>query len=57
MTKKQAIKIFGSVQLLADALKVGQHAIYMWPAKLDQKRADQVTGAALRLGKPTGERK
>jgi len=51
MTKSQAIELFGSVKALADALGIQPQAIYQWPEALDQKRADWVKGAALRLGK------
>lgn len=51
MTKAQAIAMFGSVKALADAIGVQPQAIYQWPEELDQKRADWVKGAALRLGK------
>ena len=51
MNKQTAIKMFGSVVKLADALEVTRHAIYMWPDKLNQKRADQVMGAAIRTGR------
>jgi len=51
MTKSKAIEMFGSVKLLADALGVGIHAIYMWPKEgdLGQRTNDQIMGAALRL--------
>ena len=49
MTKKQAIKIFGSVKLTAQALDISVQAVYQWPEKLDQAQTDRVTGAAIRL--------
>ncbi len=52
MTKKQAIELFGTPKALAKALGCGVHAIYMWDdnRQLPLKSADQVTGAAYRLG-------
>lgn len=52
MTKTQAIRAFGSVRELAEALSITRHAIYQWPEDLPQSTCDRVTGAALRLGKP-----
>lgn len=51
MRKTQAIEMFGSVRELADALGIQPQAIYQWPDDLDQKRADWIKGAALRLQK------
>ncbi|WP_407059243.1 hypothetical protein ACJBUE_20240 (plasmid) [Ralstonia syzygii subsp. celebesensis] len=52
MTKKEAILIFGSGAALGRALGVTRSAIWQWPDQLDQKQADMVVGAAIRLGKP-----
>lgn len=51
MTKADAISIFGTVFDLSVAINTTRQAIYQWPDDLDQRRADQVTGAAMRLGK------
>jgi len=42
--------MFGSTAALARALEVTPQAIYQWPEQLDQRRADQVRGAMVRLG-------
>ncbi|MEG6526274.1 Cro/CI family transcriptional regulator [Bordetella bronchiseptica] len=51
MTKQEAIRAFGSGAALARALGLTRGAISQWPDVLDQRRADTVSGAALRLGK------
>lgn len=51
MTKKEAIAMFGTVIGLARALGITRAAIYQWPEELTQRQADEITGAALRLGK------
>ncbi len=51
MNKSHAIEIFGSVAALADALGIRRQAIYQWPDVLNQRLSDEVTGAAVRLGK------
>ena len=50
MRKSEAILLFGSQSRLADALGVGRSAVSQWPELLPQRQADQVCGAALRLG-------
>ena len=50
MTKKQAIKMFGSAEALAKALGVSLDAIRMMPDQLSQRASDRVNGAALRVG-------
>lgn len=51
MTKREAVSLFGSPRLLAEALVVTPQAIYQWPDKLSLDQADRVIGAAVRLGK------
>lgn len=48
--KSEAIKLFGTQTRLADALGLGRSAVSQWPDELAQRQADQVLGAALRLG-------
>ncbi|WP_373278002.1 UTP--glucose-1-phosphate uridylyltransferase GalU [Andreprevotia lacus] len=50
MNKQEAIHLFGSQTRLADALGLGRSAVSQWPDELAQRQADQVRGAALRLG-------
>lgn len=50
MTKQEAIAMFGSGAALARALGLTRGAISLWPDVLDQRRADMVSGAAMRLG-------
>jgi hypothetical protein len=50
MTKKQALKLFGGLKPMAEALGISRQAIDQWPDKLTTKQADWVSGAALRLG-------
>lgn len=50
MKKDEAIKIFGTVTELAEALGVTRHAIYQWPDDLPQATHDRVIGAAVRVG-------
>lgn len=49
MTKQQAIKRFGSVRELAEALDISVQAVYQWPDKLPRAVSDRINGAALRL--------
>lgn len=51
MKKSQAVTLFGSVGDLAKALGITPQAIYQWPDDLPQRTADEVIGAAVRLGK------
>lgn len=51
MTKSDAIELFGSVANLAEALDIKRQAIYQWPEILRQRTADEIIGAAIRLGK------
>ncbi|WP_148715891.1 UTP--glucose-1-phosphate uridylyltransferase GalU [Chitinolyticbacter meiyuanensis] len=50
MRKNDAISLFGSQTRLAAALGLGRSAVSQWPDDLPQRHADQVCGAALRLG-------
>ncbi|MFE0784077.1 helix-turn-helix domain-containing protein [Serratia bockelmannii] len=50
MMKEDAVKAFGSGAALGRALGMTRGAISLWPDTLDQRRADMVRGAALRLG-------
>lgn len=50
MRKSQAILLFGSQSRLADAVGLGRSAVSQWPEILLQRQADQVLGAAMRLG-------
>jgi len=50
MSKNEAIKFFGSVGQLADALSISRQAIYQWPNDLPVYQVDRIFGAALRLG-------
>ncbi len=50
MNKKEAIDIFGSAKELALALGSSRSAISHIPENLPQKKADEVIGAAIRLG-------
>lgn len=54
MTKAEAIHLFDGVPALASALGISRQAIYMWPDDLPQRTADEVRGAALRLGRLPG---
>lgn len=56
MTKQEAIQAFGSGAALARALGLTRGAISLWPDILDQRRADEVAGAALRLKKKLGRK-
>jgi len=49
MTKSEAIKIFGGATSLARALGIRRQSIYQWPEMLNQRTADEIRGAALRL--------
>jgi transcriptional repressor of cell division inhibition gene dicB len=51
LTKQQAIAIFRTQGELARALGITTSAVGQWPDVLDQRKADEVVGAALRLGK------
>ena len=50
MTKTEAAKLFGNQTRLAEALEITKSAVSQWPEDLDRRKADQVLGAALRLG-------
>lgn len=50
MTKSEAIKHFGSIQAVADALGITHGAVWQWPEKLPIDRQAQIeilTGGAL----------
>ena len=49
MTKREAIKKFGSVTKLAKALGISRQAVYAWPEKLPQSTEDQIRGAIIRI--------
>jgi hypothetical protein len=50
MQKSEAIKLFGSVKALSEALGVTRQAFYKCQNELPQGMADRINGAALRLG-------
>jgi DNA-binding transcriptional regulator YdaS (Cro superfamily) len=50
MTKTTASKLFGNATRLAEALGIKPQAISQWPEQLPQRRIDEITGAAFRLG-------
>lgn len=52
LRKQQAIALFGSGAALARALGYTRARISQWPEILDQRQADLVVGAAVRLGIP-----
>lgn len=54
MDKSDAIKLFGTAAALARAVGLTRGRISQWPDTLEQKQADLVRGAALRLGKLYG---
>ena len=55
MTKKEAIKKFGSVTKLAKALGISRQAVYAWPDKLPLSTEDQIRGAIARLKEESKE--
>jgi hypothetical protein len=52
MTKTQAVAVFGSQAELARALDLTRAAVSRWPEELEERIADRIRGAAVRLGKP-----
>lgn len=50
MEKDRAIKHFGSVLSLAQAIGIKHQAIYDWPEDLPPRLADRVISAAVRAG-------
>ena len=52
-TKSEAREQFGSYTAMARALGISNQAVYMWPEQLSQRQADELMGAAVRLGKVT----
>lgn len=42
MTKQEAIKFFGGVKKLADALGVWPQAVYAWPENLPRSRQFEI---------------
>ncbi|RMD64883.1 hypothetical protein D6833_03735 [Candidatus Parcubacteria bacterium] len=55
MKKIEAIKLFGGVKKLADAIQITHSAVSMWPDELSPTMRDRVIAAALRHGKPIPE--
>jgi transcriptional regulator with XRE-family HTH domain len=51
MKKTDAVRLFGKVKDLAEALGVTSSAVSQWPEQLPVRLADQVRGAAARLGR------
>ncbi|WP_089725762.1 hypothetical protein [Candidatus Thiosymbion oneisti] len=51
MTKMEAIRIFGGMKELAEALGVHRSLISKLPDELPTKYSDRATGAAIRLGR------
>lgn len=51
LTKSQAIGIFGSQAEIGRALGISRSAVSLWPEALDQRKSDEIVGAATRLGK------
>ena len=49
-TKRQAIQLFGSIDKMAAALNITRQAVSMMPAKLPQRKSDEVLGCAIRAG-------
>jgi predicted XRE-type DNA-binding protein len=52
LTKSQAVEIFGSQAEIGRALGISRSAVSLWPDVLDQRKTDELVGAAARLGKP-----
>lgn len=53
MLKEDALKLFGGNGAeLARAVGLSRGRISQWPEHLEQREADLVVGAAVRLGKP-----
>ena len=50
MTKTEAVKIFGSVRELANALGITPQAIYLWEEDLSERRENEIIGTAFKLG-------
>ena len=50
MTKTEAVKIFGSVRELANALGITPQAIYLWDEDLSERRENEIIGTAFKLG-------
>ena len=50
MKKSEAIKIFGSVRELANALGITPQAIYLWDEDLSERRENEIIGTAFKLG-------
>tara|TARA_R110000824_G_scaffold164812_1_gene341250 strand:+ start:445 stop:654 length:210 start_codon:yes stop_codon:yes gene_type:complete len=48
LSKKRAVRFFGSVEATAHAVGVTGRAVEKWPLQLTQALADRVVGAALR---------
>lgn len=51
LTKSQAIDIFGNQSEIGRALGISRAAVSLWPEVLDQRKTDELVGAAMRLGK------
>ena len=50
MTKSEAIKIFGDVRKLAQALGITPQAVYLWDEELSERRENEIIGTAFKLG-------
>lgn len=48
MKKSDAIKLFGDIPALADAMGVSAPAIYEWPEDLTRRISDRVVAALVR---------
>ena len=55
MEKKDAIKLFGGVGKLADALVVTRQTVHAWDDTLTVAQEDRVNGAYLRLNNERNE--
>lgn len=50
MLKAEAIRMFGGVTALANAVGVSRAAVYQWPEELPRPQADRVIAACVRHG-------
>ncbi len=49
MTKVQAIRLFGSVKALADALRITPEAVYQWPKQVPKLREYEIREIRVRM--------